>query len=33
VAAGVAGNVVRFRTRAANASGEVFSTVKELTLG
>ena len=33
VAAGVAGNVVRFRTRAANDSGEVFSSVKELTLG
>lgn len=33
VAAGVAGNVVRFRTRAANANGEVFSIVRELTLG
>lgn len=33
VAAGVAGNLVRFRTRAANASGEVFSAVRELTLG
>lgn len=33
VAAGVAGNVVRFRTRAANANGEVFSGVKEVTLG
>ena len=33
VAAGVAGNVVRFRTRAANANGEVFSGVRELTLG
>lgn len=33
VAAGVAGNLVRFRTRAANASGEVFSLVRELTLG
>lgn len=32
VAAGVAGNVVRFRTRAANTSGEVFSIVRELTL-
>ncbi len=32
VAVGVAGNVIRFRTRAANDSGEVFSTVRELTL-
>ncbi len=33
VAAGAAGNVLRLRTRAANDSGEVFSTVRELTLG
>lgn len=33
VAAGGPGNVVRFRTRAANASGEAFSIVRELTLG
>lgn len=33
VAADVAGNVVRFRTRAANANGEVCNFVRELTLG
>jgi len=33
VAAGVAGNVVRFRTMVSNANGEVFSIVRELTLG
>lgn len=33
VAAGVAGNVVRFRTRVVNASGEALSIVRELTLG
>lgn len=33
LAAGVAGNVIRGRTRATNASGEVFSIVRELTLG
>lgn len=32
VAAGVAGNVVRFRTRVENASGEVLSLVREVTL-
>lgn len=32
VAAGVAGNVVRLRTRVSNASGEAVSTVRELTL-
>ena len=33
VAAGVAGNVVRFRTMVSNANGDLFSIVRELTLG
>lgn len=33
VAAGVAGNLIRARTSVSNANGEVFSIVRELTLG
>lgn len=33
VAAGVTGNLIRARTSVSNASGEVFSIVRELTLG